>query len=382
MITTFRELRLLQLSLRDIGPFRTNVTGFRFMGTLDLDMDSKPPAEAPANLYMLLARNGKGKTTILQTIYSLMDMTGEDDGFGQALSVFDDGGWAQLDLRITLTIDDTTRTMLLSIWYGSEEPLVDWSESEIDEVADASEWAKIGFVPRGGENVLSPETNHVGREIRDHIAYCTGEYPNELYGLSSSLPSVLFFPANRAVLAPVGDRAVVCPKGWGYRPAQMFNADGPDWESSVDSVLVWLEWLNDGRLEDLLTYVNENLFVDTEKAIERPRRADLATVVSTQVGNHTLGNLSHGERALLQLYVRTLCHMTENSILLIDEIESHLHTRWMNRFFLALKSLIRDVPSLTVVFTTHNRELIRVFDHKRAEEGLVKGGYLIDEGME
>jgi len=38
-------------------------------------------------------------------------------------------------------------------------------------------------------------------------------------------------------------------------------------------------------------------------------------------------------------------HMTGNTIILIDEIETHLHTKYMNRMFQALKALvIGDVP--------------------------------------
>ena len=162
----------------------------------------------------------------------------------------------------------------------------------------------------------------------------------------------------------------------------MFEADGPLWDCSIDSALVWLEWLEDGRIDELLKYINSNLFSESGKSIQRPRRDTLGAVISTREGNHSLGGLSHGEQALLQLYVRTLCHMTENSVLLIDEIENHLHTKWMNRFFAALKSLIRDVPSLSVIFTTHNRELMKVFDHTRSESGLIKGGYLIEEGID
>jgi predicted ATP-dependent endonuclease of OLD family len=37
--------------------------------------------------------------------------------------------------------------------------------------------------------------------------------------------------------------------------------------------------------------------------------------------------------------------MTGNTIILIDEIETHLHTKYMNRMFQALKALvIGDVP--------------------------------------
>ena len=382
MISRFAGLRLLQLSLKDVGPFREEARTFRFMGTLGLDADGNPRGEAPANLYMLFAMNGMGKTTILRAIYCLMKLTGNEDTEDGELSLFGDGARAQLDLRLTLTIDDATRTTLVSLWYGSAEPLVEWSEQDIDEIADATAWAKLGFVSRGGETVMSPDTNELGREIRDQIRYDTGTQPTKLFGLSSSVPSVLFFPANRTVVPPVGDRVVACPKEWGYRPAQMFDVDGPAWERSIDSALVWLEWLEDGRIDDLLGYVNANLFKDSYKIIQRPRRDTLGAVIVTREGDHPLGDLSHGERALLQLYVRTLCHMTENTVLLIDEIENHLHTKWMNRFFAALKSLIRDVPSLSVVFTTHNRELMKVFDHTRIEERLIKGGFLIEEGID
>ena len=382
MISRFAELRLLQLSLRDIGPFRERTRKFRFMGALGLDADGEPRGEAPANLYMLFAMNGMGKTTILRAIYTLMALMGNGEAEDAELLVFGEGARAQLDLRMTLTIDDTTRTTLVSLWYGSAEPLVDWSGQDIDEVADSTAWAKVGFVSRGGEIVMSPYSNELGRDIRNQIVYDTGTHPTKLFGLSSSLPSVIFFPANRTVVPPVGDRVVACPREWGYRPAQIFEADGPVWERSIDSALVWLEWLEDGRIHELLEYVNDKLFREGGKSIQRPRRDTLAAVISTREGNHTLGDLSHGERALLQLYVRTSCHMTENTVLLIDEIENHLHTKWMNRLFAAMKSLILDVPSLSVVFTTHNRELMKVFDHTRAEDGLVKGGYLIEEGID
>ena len=382
MISRFDDLRTLQLSLENVGPFRDGVEKFRFMGTVAVGREGNTTAEAPANLYMLLAMNGSGKTTILRTIYSLMKMTGDGEAGETASPVFGQDSRAQLDLRVTLTIDDVTRTTLVSIWHGSPEPVVEWSKRELDEVAEVSAWAKIGYYSRGGTRAMSPECNEIGREIREHIQSNIGRHPTELYGLSSTLPSVLFFPANRAVLRPVGDRAVSIPQGWGYQPGQLFESDGPAWGSSIDSALVWLEWLGDGRLEELLRYVNTNVFHEGEKVIRRPRRDTLATMVSTKDGDHPLDELSHGERSLLQLYVRTVCNMTSNSVILIDEIENHLHTKWLNSFFGGLKELLRDVPSLSVIFTTHNRELMKVFDHTSFERGLIKGGYLVERGIE
>ncbi|WP_292044635.1 MULTISPECIES: AAA family ATPase [unclassified Brevundimonas] len=72
-------------------------------------------------------------------------------------------------------------------------------------------------------------------------------------------------------------------------------------------------------------------------------------------------------------------HMTGNTIILIDEIETHLHTKYMNRMFQALKALVIGNRRLSIVFTTHNRELIQVFDHLRREPGITKGGDLIED---
>ena len=382
MIFRFGEMHLLQLSLEDVGPFREDIAQFRFMGSRGFDAGGRSKGEAPANLYMLFAMNGMGKTTILRVIYALMGLTAKDKRNDADLLVFGDDGRAQLDLRMTLTIGDSTRTTLVSLWYGSEEPLQEWSEQDIDEIADATAWAKLGFIMHSGEIRMSPQSDELGRHIQDAIACDLDKQPEYLFGQSSSLPKVLFFPANRAVVSPVGERAVTFPDGWGYRPAQIFDADGPVWKQSIDCTLVWLEWLNDGRIDELLAYVNSNLFGEGGKVLQRPTRNSLASVILAGDDTHMLDELSHGERALLQFYVRILCHMTENTVLLIDEIENHLHTKWMNRYFAGLKSLIRDIPSLSVIFTTHNRELMRVFDHTRTEDGLIKGGFLIEDGMD
>lgn len=51
----------------------------------------------------------------------------------------------------------------------------------------------------------------------------------------------------------------------------------------------------------------------------------------------------------------------------------------MNRMFQALKALVIGNRRLSIVFTTHNRELIQVFDHLRREPGITKGGDLIED---
>jgi hypothetical protein len=50
--------------------------------------------------------------------------------------------------------------------------------------------------------------------------------------------------------------------------------------------------------------------------------------------------------------------------------------------FSVLKALVRSMPTLSLIFTTHDRELIKMFDHPTSETGLVKGGFLITEDMD
>lgn len=50
--------------------------------------------------------------------------------------------------------------------------------------------------------------------------------------------------------------------------------------------------------------------------------------------------------------------------------------------FEAIKSLLRRYPALSIILTTHNRELIAVYDFDTEEVGLAKGGYIITDEMD
>jgi AAA domain, putative AbiEii toxin, Type IV TA system/AAA domain len=378
---SFSELRLIQLAVENVGPFREGLQVIKFQGELVLrDGASQVREAAPSNLFMLLAKNGLGKTTLLECICLLFGLLGNATPIPASSIQLGRGGRAQVDVRVTCTIEDKTQTVLLSISIGDEGPLVPWSAIDLDEIAQASAWAHVAFDVSSGGNIFEA-SNELGRLIHSHVQANLHTVPAGLRGEASDLPCVLLFPANRAIFTPRSVKAVARPSAWGYQPALRFETDGPEWDTSVDNLLVWLEWLNDTRIEELLDYLNKNVFAENGKTIRRPERELLTTYVSTATGTHPLTYLSHGERALLQFFARTLCHMTRNTVILIDEIELHLHTKWMNRFFQSLKTLLREVPSLSIVFTTHNRELIRLFDHTIPEEGLIKGGFLIEEGL-
>ena len=371
------DWKLLQLTVEGVGPFQNGPQSFSFAGE-PTEGDSDP---GPSNLYMLLARNGYGKTTLLECVYGLFGLLAEP-AVGR-FATPGDRGHVQLDVRATWTIDGRTQTVVLSIWTGTETPVVVWSPDDLDAAQASADWARLGLETTYGGVSLANGTDGLGRRLHRSIVTSRGRASRALFGADQDMPSVLFFSADRRIGRPDDTRRVERPTEFVYQPAHCFESDGPEWGTTIDNLLVWLDWLDDGRLDDLIAFVNARLFEgESSKAIRSPRRQELLTYVSTSTGDHPLVDLSHGERALLQLYVRIACSMTSNTVVLIDEVEMHLHSRWMFRLFEGLKELLREVPALSIIFTTHNRELIRVFDHQLKEEGLVKGGYVIAEEID
>lgn len=374
-ILAIKAWQPLAVTVDDLGPFRQGPETVWLVG------GGADGLDAPSNLYMLLARNGRGKTTILEAIFGLFGLLAEP-----AVGRFADPyfpGRAQVDIRTTIVNDAGDETVILSLWTGSNTPLRTWRAEELSGVGQASRQAFL-FMGRGtGVPAPAEGSDNLGLDLYRAVAAARNTAPIGLWGGDQDMPTVLYFPADRTIVAPIDERVVQRPDNWGYQPAQRFRADGPDWQNSIDNLFVWLEWLADDRIGDLLQFLNAELFSETPgKVLRPPAREELLTYVSTPTGRHPLSQLSQGERAILQVLTRTICHMTRNTILLIDEIENHLHPKWMQRLVAAMKALIRrEGCNLTVVFTTHNVELLKTFDHTTAEPGLVKGGMLIEEEM-
>ena len=375
-----REFRPVKLTLLNVGPFREH-TEIDFTDTVSADAALTGGA---ANLYLLVSKNGFGKTTILNSIFLLMNLLRNEDRMG--FDVFDldeSAGRIQLDVRAVWTTEDKSSPVLLSIWAGSESPLAAWSEDELERVANASNWAAVGFrLSRTGKVTLSEATNELGRLLITAVRDELGRSPPALWGEGLHLPTAVYFPADRSLRRPpVGGRAVVRPSSWGYQPGFRFEVDGSTWDNSIDNLLVWLAWIQDERIHSLQEFVDKYVFMDGDKSLLEVDRERLWTNIQTPDGTHPLVYLSHGERQVLQLFVRLIVHMTSATLLLIDELEMHLHPRWRIMLLQSIKDLVKNADTLSVILTTHERELIREFDHETPEDGLIKGGFLIKQDL-
>lgn len=376
-----KRFQPIHLKLENVGPFRSS-----------FEMPITGPGDAPANFYLLASKNGFGKTTILDVIYGLMRTFAQPSAKKATLPEtylhpdLLNGGFAQLDIRIELESDGKATSAIISLFAGCETPPLIITPSRLEQ-SQAAHWIPLCLSSIGNlhaynihfidkRDVIFPLLDIIKKYTREQQSFS----PN---GASLLLPTALYFTADRRILQPTtGNRSVSQPPA-SYAPAHKFVTDGDTWDTSLDGLLVWYEWLGGGLFEEAAGLVNELLFAGTPKRLVKVDRHDLAAVIEVEredgtKHHHGIGQLSHGERSLMHLLVRSAYHKTGSTILMIDEMENHLHPQWQYRLMNILKNWIRLWPDLTVIASTHNPALLEAFAFERQEEGLVKGGYLIE----
>lgn len=411
-----------------VGPFRNAVEKIHFL----------THAQEPANLFMLAARNGKGKTTALECLVFLFAMLSErfqEQDWSNHTLLRSPGAQAQLDLFVTLTHGRFMESpCLISLCFGLDQTPQLFGTEPIDELDSpagtgleglaepltvealtdgrAHHHLRLGFVvnPATGRlelDILSRHTvegrsglstEHGGdAELRGLIHALRAWVADAGEGSAASVPyssfsplaraelrpTLLYFTAHRDVVAlPPRDARLCEPTLPEYQIVQTFGADGMEWSTSLSNLLVWYYWMNPGLYEDVRKYVNEVLFSDEPgKGLERePHKRPPGIDVKTLTGSHLLEQLSSGERNLIQFFVRLAAHATRNTLILIDEVENHLHPSFQALLMQRLKSALRERRDWTVIFTSHSRDTIAAFNAFEVEPGIQKGGELLDPG--
>ena len=77
------------------------------------------------------------------------------------------------------------------------------------------------------------------------------------------------------------------------------------------------------------------------------------------------------------MFLRINVHRTLNTLILIDELDVHLHSIWQHGILRLLKTIVREHPRVTVIASTHSREILEAFPIDIPETGIRKGGDII-----
>lgn len=384
------EFAPLWLTIDRIGPFQERME----------EVDFTDANDAPCNLYLLLSKNGRGKTTALELMAALMTMLGFDTVHKMAarpgcfpelfpMEHLNTGpGRAQWDIRVRYSRDGLERIAVLSLIAGSigtETSLKFWDEQNLAQVG-ASEWHRFGFCRNnaGSWDTIGKHNEWI-QDLNSLIAQAIGDKVGGFEESNLVWPTLIYFSAYRNVVPILSseERSITAPRDWNYRPVHAFRTEGGHWRDSLDNLLVWLKWLEDGRFKRALELVNQRVFKETSTFIKDVSREPPEAIVSRDNQPHRLDALSSGEKSLVQLFLRLGVHMTRNTILLIDEPEAHLHDQWKYRLFFQLKALAQDYfPGLTVIAATHSPEVMTAFGIELDEENLRKGGYFFETAEE
>ena len=365
-IVRFLPVRLL---VSDVGLFKE---------PFSLDFVSQDGS--PSNIFLLASPNGLGKTTLLETCASIFECLVDFNGVIRQENLNSGRGFAQLDIVADVEIDDRPISLGLSLCCGRSTVAQNWNKIGLNQdlIASIEEYSIIHFRP----GISNASADELGRAVLRYFGAGVDQQPSRLYDDDRLLPTMLFFPATRRIIRPpFGERAIIPPPDLRYRPLQVFEDDGTEWSTSLTNLLLWTYWLNDGRYRDLQALVEQSVLTDKDKmkSLDEINRSTLLPRIREHATGrlHHLDQLSHGERSRLQVLVRIAMHMTGSTFVSIDELELHLHPNWSLRLLRTLKYMAATRP-VSVIFTTHSPEIIRAFAHEEPEEGLRKGGHLIE----
>lgn len=379
-----KSFKPIFLNLLDVGPFRDKPYQF----------DITNADNMPCNFYMLVSKNGMGKTTAVRIIAELMNLLAVRKG----LSEFDNEdldigtGLAQLDILVNYSGGVGSQQIILSLVAGRNAHntnLKFYSEEELA-LFSASEQAILAFQRkpsvRTGETVIAPQTSSAfAEQLLTDVSYNLDAAEEVFYEPNNNLPTALFFSAYRDIpkVESGEDKVIGKPFHWGYKPAHLFDPHSRSWQESIDNLLVWINWLSKDLLDKSLKIVREKVFNGTDKYIEGVQKNSLTAIVRSGESQHRLDQLSSGEKNLVHHYLRLGSLMTENTLLLVDEFDIHLHIRWQHKMLNHLRDFAKENPGMTVIVSTHSSEMLRMFTAslEKDEPGLVKGGHLIDDDL-
>jgi predicted ATPase len=374
----------LFLTVDRVGPFQERMEEFDFTDAND----------EPCNAYLMVSKNGRGKTTVMEMLAAMMNMLGRRECSSLGFESFDrEQGRAQWDVRVTVNRGGQRETVILSLvagLMGEETSLKPWGESDFRKFG-ASRWCRFGFVRNSfGRYQMVGRSDEWVQDFNILIETSIGARLSGFESDELTFPTLIYFSAYRNIIRmPSENRAIVAPRDWNYRPVHLFDVEGRDWQDSLDNLLVWLKWMDDGRFESAVAAINERVFKVGNKTpfdgkrLKGVRKEPPEAIIEAGGLEHRLDRLSSGEKSLVQLYLRLGAHMTRNTILLIDEPEVHLHRNWQYETLFTLMNIAKShFPNVGVFMATHSERMMKAFALNIAEENLRKGAYIIETADE
>jgi predicted ATP-binding protein involved in virulence len=317
---------------------RLKINSFRGISDLTLEFDTDEPT-------VFIGINGVGKSSILECLAILLSwLTKRIQNPNSSGRSFDEdyikNGCKETHNEITISIND---------W-----PEVVWSLTKVRKGRSKDTSSNLGDLKKVVDNI--------------HSQLDANSY--------AALPLAVYYPTNRAVL----DIPLKIRKKHSFEPITAYDEVLTGGQIDFRRFFEWFRERED--LENELRLNSSNEYRDRQlEAVRyafanllegwsnlRVRRSPLLRMTADKQGEELMVNqLSDGEKCLLALagdLARRLaianpnpdCNPLEGSgVVLIDEIELHLHPKWQRAIIPNLK---KTFPNCQFIITTHSPQVI------------------------
>jgi energy-coupling factor transporter ATP-binding protein EcfA2 len=302
----------------------------------------------PARRRLLLqGANGSGKSTILETIFTLWKFWGEwlDEGQGSPPSEEQFTHYlAKADLA---AIEFAGIPNAQPIWIGIGKPL-EWRALGMT-YPDA---ATAGMIGGEGAEYRLPGPAASVRPTTD-VRWQVGPYweiqlpqgdflarrQRSLAG-SEPFPNIVYFPPEGRTIRPP-DR----PRG------EIIDTTRFNWTAvydpavNLDSILLTVKALSPERFEDCLRLVNLALEHRRKRIMGFGPKGRLVVEGTTDSGasyRHPIEELSSGERQMLLLIGFTVAFLRPGGIVLLDEPDLHLHIAMVEQLMETVERVVQE----------------------------------------
>jgi predicted ATP-binding protein involved in virulence len=348
---------------------RLKMQSFRGIGDLTLEFDEIEPT-------VFIGINGVGKSSILDCLAILLspliELIQNSTASGRLFSDQDiTNGHQETNNEITISLDSQRVTWSL-IQARKEHrkdsfQLKEAVENYTEALRILKSVGRIGEVDKKrqllGVTGELEELKAVGNKIRTHW-----KANSEV-----NLPLVLYYPVNRAVL----DISLEIPEKQAFEQIDAYNLALTGVQIGFGSFFQWfraLEDLENEERRDNSDYRNLQLEAVRQAIYSllpgfsnlRVRRSPLRMTVTKQGQELIINQLSDGEKCLLAMVgdlARRLAianpslsdPLQGSGVVLIDEIELHLHPKWQREI---IPALTRTFPNCQFIVTTHSPQVL------------------------
>ncbi|MDB5308609.1 MAG: hypothetical protein JWO38_2811 [Gemmataceae bacterium] len=326
-------------SLKLVG---LHIRNLRAIRQLDLPKDGLGWGETVPDLMVLGGINGSGKTTLLQFIVAALELLTQDGSHNG------------------IAPDDIVKPL-----SAAEEA---WLEFEIQSYEVAPFRFRIVI-----SNSIKFLRTHGGANYRGIIPSADGRWFFETNGKQlqnlpqlttrwfgrATIPGVVLLPSeHRTLIVPGAEHKAAGKLDEARRFVHRWQPPSA-WKDSLEAVLYSMRWEDlNAKEEGRFTEINHfaayaeafRRFTGDTKSL-RFENGRLVVRIADTGATHELAELSSGERQALLLTGELLRYWRPGSLILIDEPELHLHTRWQTRLYESLRYWQKERGGQVIIAT-------------------------------